>query len=116
MTRLALMAEGFGGGTKLGESLKVFNDRYAKRALNSRTVFMILSDGYDTGTPEMLGVELKRLKKRVRRIVWLNPMLGWRDYEPITQAMSQALPLIDHFAAANTLESLSAIETDLARL
>lgn len=116
MTRLALMAEGFGGGTKLGESLKNFNDRYARRALNSRTVFMILSDGYDTGTPEMLGAELKRLKKRVRRIVWLNPMLGWRDYEPITQAMSQALPLIDHFAAANTLDSLSAIETDLARL
>ncbi len=116
MTRLALMAEGFGGGTRLGESLKVFNDRHAKRALNSRTVFIILSDGYDTGAPELMAGELKRLKKRVRRIVWLNPVLGWRDYEPITKAMALALPQIDHFCAANTLESLAAIENDIARL
>ena len=116
VTRLALMAEGFGGGTRLGECLKVFNDRYAKRALNSRTVFMVLSDGYDTGTPDTLVAELKRLKKRVRRIVWLNPMLGWRDYEPVTRAMAAVLPLIDHFAAANTLESLAGIEDDLARI
>lgn len=116
MSRLALMADGFGGGTRLGESLKTFNDRYAKRALNSRTVFMILSDGYDTGAPEVMAGELARLKKRVRRIVWLNPVLGWRDYEPITKAMALALPLIDHFCAANTLEQLAAIENDIARL
>ena len=116
MSRLALMADGFGGGTRLGKSLKTFNDRYAKRALNSRTVFMILSDGYDTGSPEVMAGELKRLKKRVRRIVWLNPVLGWRDYEPITRAMALALPLIDHFCAANTLESLAAIENDIARM
>ncbi len=116
MSRLALMAEGFGGGTRLGESLKVFNDRHAKRALNSRTVFMILSDGYDTGQPDVLAGELARLKKRARRIVWLNPVLGWRDYEPITKAMAFALPLIDHFCAANTLASLAAIEDDIARM
>ena len=116
MSRLALMADGFGGGTRLGGSLKMFNDSYAKRALNSRTVFMILSDGYDTGRPEVMAGELKRLKKRVRRIVWLNPVLGWRDYQPITQAMALALPLIDHFCAANTLQALGAIENDIARL
>lgn len=116
MTRLALMADGFGGGTRLGDCLKVFNDRYAKRALNARSVVMILSDGYDTGTPETLGHELKRLKRRARRLVWLNPMLGWRDYEPVTRAMAAALPLIDHFAAANTLDALAAIEPELARL
>jgi uncharacterized protein with von Willebrand factor type A (vWA) domain len=116
MARLALMAEGFGGGTRLGGSLKTFNDRHAKRALNSRTVIIILSDGYDTGAPDLMAGELKRLKKRVRRIVWLNPVLGWRDYEPITQAMALALPMIDHFCAANTLESLAAIENDIARL
>jgi uncharacterized protein with von Willebrand factor type A (vWA) domain len=116
MTRLALMADGFGGGTKLGESLKTFNDQYARRATNSRTVAIVLSDGYDTGTPELLQAELVRLKRRVRRLVWLNPVLGWENYEPITRAMALALPLIDHFAAANTLEALAAIENDLARL
>jgi uncharacterized protein with von Willebrand factor type A (vWA) domain len=116
MMRLSLMAEGFGGGTRLGDSLKVFNDLYAKRALNSRSVFFIVSDGYDTGTPAHLARELQRLKKRVRRLVWLNPLLGWRSYEPVTRAMAAALPFIDHFAAAHTLEALAAVEGDLHRL
>jgi len=116
MTRLALMADGFGGGTKLGESLRAFNDQYARRATDSRTVAIVLSDGYDTGSAGLLRDELARLKRHVRRLVWLNPVLGWENYEPITRAMKLALPLIDHFAAANTLEALAAIEDDLARL
>ena len=116
MTRLALLADGFGGGTKLGESLKRFNDVYAKRALNSRSVVMVLSDGYDTGAPDLLARELARLKRRAPRLVWLNPLLGWRDYRPVTAAMTAAMPFIDHFAAANTLESLAAIEGELARI
>lgn len=116
MSKLALMAEGFGGGTKLGSCLKVFNDRYARSMVDSRTVFFILSDGYDTGSCEDLVHELTRLKKLVPRLVWLNPMLGWRDYEPVNRAMAAAMPLIDHFAAAHTLDALAAIEGDLACL
>lgn len=116
MTRLALMAEGFGGGTKLGESLGTFNTHYAKQVLNSRTVVMILSDGYDTGPADQLAAALSQIKKRARRLVWLNPLLGWRDYQPITAAMAAALPFIDHFAVANTLDALLAIEPDLAAL
>jgi len=116
MSKLALMAEGFGGGTKLGHCLNIFNDRYAKSTVDSRTVFFILSDGYDTGSFDDLVDALSRLKKRVPRLVWLNPLLGWRDYEPVNKAMVAAMPLIDHFAAAHSLESLAAIETELARL
>lgn len=116
MTRLSVMAEGFGGGTKLGESLKQFNDQYAKTHLNSRTVVMILSDGYDTGTPEQLATELKKLRKRAPKLIWLNPLLGWENYEPITNAMAAARPFISYFAAANTLEALSAIEPEIAKL
>jgi uncharacterized protein with von Willebrand factor type A (vWA) domain len=116
MTRLSLMADGFGGGTKLGASLCQFNDNYAKRALNSRSVVIVLSDGYDTGTVNALSRELARLKRRAPRLVWMNPLLGWRHYQPVTAAMDAALPFIDHFAAANTLESLAAIEPELARL
>lgn len=116
MTRLALMAEGFGGGTRLGESLSTFNRHYAKKAVNSRTVAIIVSDGYDTGTPENLAAELARLKKRVRKLVWLNPLLGWENYQPVTAAMQAARPHIDHFAAANTLESVAQLEPHLAAM
>ena len=64
--------------TRLGESLGSFNDNYARRATGSRTVAIILSDGYDTGAPELLRDELVRLKKRVGRLIWLNPVKGWR--------------------------------------
>jgi uncharacterized protein with von Willebrand factor type A (vWA) domain len=77
---------------------------------------IILSDGYDTDAPELLTAELKRLRKRARRIVWLNPLMGWRDYAPAARAMAAAMPLIDCFAPAGTLEELAAIETQLSRL
>lgn len=116
MTRLSLMAEGFGGGTRIGASLKAFNDNHAARTLNSRSVVIILSDGYDTDEPELLAGELKRLRKRARRIVWLNPLMGWRDYEPAARAMAAAMPLIDCFAPAGTLKELAAVEPQLSRL
>ena len=116
MSKLALMAEGFGGGTEIGTCLERFNDGYGKRILNSRTAFMILSDGYDTGSCDNLVDALSRLKQRAPRLVWLNPLLGWRGYEPINRAMVAAMPLIDHFAAAHTLEALAGIEPELARL
>ncbi len=116
MTRLALMADGFGGGTKLGASLQLFNNQYAKRALNSRSVVIILSDGYDTGPTDALCRELTRLKRRAPRLIWMNPLLGWQRYEPVTAAMDAALPYIDHFAAANTLQSLAAIEPELVKI
>jgi uncharacterized protein with von Willebrand factor type A (vWA) domain len=114
--KLALMAQGIGGGTRIGESLATFNRWHAKRVINSRTVVMIVSDGYDTGEPEALAAEMKRLKLRARRIVWLNPLIGWRDYEPSARGMQAALPSIDLFAPAHNLESLAALEPYLARI
>lgn len=116
MTRLSLMADGFGGGTKLGDCLETFNRQYAKKTLNSRSIVMIFSDGYEVGTPEHLYEQLSKIKKRARRLIWLNPLLGWENYEPVTAAMKAVQPLIDHFAVANTLDSLAAIESDLKKL
>ena len=114
--RLALMAQGIGGGTRIGESLADFNRWHAARVINSRTAVVIVSDGYDTGDPERLGGEMQRLTRRCRRIVWLNPLLGWRDYEPTARGMQAALPYIDLFAPAHNLESLAALEPYLARI
>jgi len=114
--RLSLMAQGIGGGTRIGESLATFNRWHAARVITSRSAVLIVSDGYDTGEPEMLGREMHRLRRRCRRIVWLNPLLGWEGYEPQARGMRAALPHIQLFAPAHNLESLAALEPYLRRI
>ncbi len=114
-SRLSLMAEGFGGGTDIGGSLSTFVDQYSAR-LNKRTVVLILSDGYCTGTPEKLGQSLKRIRQKAGRVVWLNPLLGWKDYEPVARAIQEALPHVDAHLPVNTIDALAALEPEFARL
>jgi uncharacterized protein len=114
--KLALMAHGIGGGTRIGESLATFNRWHARRVINSRTAIMIVSDGYDTGSPKQLSEEMQHLRRRCRRIVWLNPLIGWRDYSPQARGMQAALPYVDLFAPAHSLQSLAALEPYLARI
>jgi uncharacterized protein with von Willebrand factor type A (vWA) domain len=110
LRRLSQQAAGWSGGTRIGDSLSQFNHAYGKRLLSRDTIFIILSDGWDTGEPELLASELRSTKRRVRKVVWLNPLLGLDEYEPVTRAMSAALPFVDVFAPAHSLESLLALE------
>lgn len=114
--RLSLMADGFGGGSKIGECLKRFADTYAKRFVDGRSVVIILSDGYDTSPPDLINEALSKLRKRGCRIIWLNPLKGWKDYAPVAAGMAAALPHLDLFSAANTLGDIAALEQELGRL
>ncbi|MCG7493282.1 VWA domain-containing protein [Thalassobius sp. Cn5-15] len=114
--RMSLMADGFGGGSKIGPSLQQFAETYAKRFVNGRSVVVILSDGCDTEPPDQLDAALGKLKKRGCTIIWLNPLKGWRDYAPVVGGMAAALPHLDLFKAANTLDDLAALETELGAL
>src|SRR5262249_40231903 len=67
--KLSVMAQGIGGGTRIGESLATFNRWHARRVINSRTAVMIVSDGYDTGEPAQLGEEMRRLRRRCKKII-----------------------------------------------
>ncbi|SIO62083.1 Uncharacterized conserved protein, contains von Willebrand factor type A (vWA) domain [Bradyrhizobium erythrophlei] len=116
LDRLSIMAQGAGGGTKIGESLQTFNRWHAARVIHSRTVVMIVSDGYETGDAALLGREMAALGRRCRRIVWLNPMMAWQGYTPEARGIQAALPHVDLYAPANTLQSLTALEPYLARL
>ncbi|SDO82722.1 VWA domain-containing protein [Afipia sp. GAS231] len=116
LDRLSIMAQGAGGGTKIGESLQTFNRWHAARVIHSRTVVMIVSDGYETGDAALLGREMAALGRRCRRIVWLNPMMAWEGYAPEAAGIKAALPHVDLYAPANTLKSLTALEPYLAKL
>jgi uncharacterized protein with von Willebrand factor type A (vWA) domain len=93
------------GGTRIGESIREFNQTWG-RLVDRRTIVLVLSDGWDTGEPDVLAQEMLTLKRRAARVIWLNPLLGNPSYEPLTRGMAAALPLVDHFAAAHNLASL----------
>jgi hypothetical protein len=93
------------GGTRIGESLAQFNREWP-HLVDRRTIVIVLSDGWDTGEPDVLATELMRIKRRAARVIWLNPLLGNPSYEPLTRGMAAALPLIDDFAAGHNLAAL----------
>ncbi|WP_194094983.1 vWA domain-containing protein [Marivivens aquimaris] len=116
LNRITLLADGFGGGSRIGGSLDQFSRTYARRFVDGHTVLMILSDGYDSAAPELIAAALQRLSRRGCRIIWLNPLKGWTCYEPVARGMAAALPHLDLFAAANTLADLASLEKELTRL
>lgn len=113
--KLSETKTGWSGGTRIGDSICEFNRLYARRLLSRATVFIVLSDGWDTGEPEILVRELRAIKLRVKKVIWLNPLLGIAGYEPITRAMNAVLPYIDIFAPAHNLESLLELEKHVAQ-
>jgi len=100
------------GGTRIGESIREFNQTWG-RLVDRRTIVLLLSDGWDTGEPDLLAQEMLTLKRRAARVIWLNPLLGNPSYEPLTRGMAAALPLVDHFAAAHNLNSLRELAAHL---
>ena len=116
LDRLSMMAQGVGGGTRIGECLAAFNRWHAARVIHARTCVMIVSDGYETGDAALLGREMAKLQRRCRRIVWLNPMIGWEGYAPEAAGIKAALRYIDLYAPAHTLKSLAELEPYLAKL
>ena len=104
--RLHLLAAGWGGGTRIGESLSEFNRGDGARLVHSRTGVIIVSDGYDTGEPQLLARSLATLRQRARRLIWLNPLLNQAGFTPQSQGMQAALPHLDLLAAGADLAEL----------
>jgi uncharacterized protein with von Willebrand factor type A (vWA) domain len=109
---LGAEASDWSGGTRIGASVEAFNQDW-RRLVDRRTVVVLLSDGWETGDPALLGEQLELLKSRCRRLIWLNPLLGSEGYEPLTQGMQAALPHVSVFAPAHNLASLRALERHL---
>lgn len=104
------------GGTRIGDALKSFNYDWGRRVLKGGAVVLIISDGWDRGAPDLLRREMSRLQRSCYRLVWLNPLLGSPEYEPLTRGIQAALPHIDDFLPVHNLASLEDLALHLQRL
>jgi uncharacterized protein with von Willebrand factor type A (vWA) domain len=98
--------EAWSGGTQIGASIASFNRRFARERVHRNTVVIVLSDGWDRGDAARLGREMAALRRRARRVIWLNPLLGQEGYQPLTRGMAAALPHCDDFMPVHNLDSL----------
>jgi uncharacterized protein with von Willebrand factor type A (vWA) domain len=97
------------GGTKIGDSLETFNLKWARRVLGHGAVVIIISDGWDRGHVETLRRAMARLQRLSFRLIWLNPLLGLPDYQPLTVGIQAALDYVDDFLPAHNFKSLKAL-------
>jgi uncharacterized protein len=116
MERVAEQVHDWSGGTRIGQSIQVFNTTWARRVLRNGAVVLIISDGWDRGDPDLLGQEMARLQRSSYRLIWLNPLLGSPRYEPLTRGMQAAIPFIDDFMPVHNLASLEALAEHLGTI
>jgi uncharacterized protein with von Willebrand factor type A (vWA) domain len=102
------------GGTRIGASVKTLLDEWGQRAALRGSVAVICSDGLERGEPELLRVQMARLRRLAHRVVWVNPLKGSPRYEPLARGMAAALPSIDVFLPGHNLESLEELSRALA--
>ncbi len=116
MRRVSRSVHDWSGGTRIGEAFKRFNYDWARRVLGRGAVVILISDGWDRGDPALLAREMDRLRRSCYRLIWLNPLLGSEDYEPLTRGMQAALPYVDDFLPVHNLASLEDLARHLASL
>jgi uncharacterized protein with von Willebrand factor type A (vWA) domain len=103
---VARVVPDWSGGTRIGEAIREFHQRWRRRVLHGGPVVLLISDGWDRGDPQVLQSEIARLQRSCHRLVWLNPLIGTPGYAPLTRGLRCALPFVDDFLPARTLNNL----------
>lgn len=106
LQRTSQQVADWSGGTRIGECLRVFNDRWGVRGLARGAIVVVLSDGWDRGNPAVLGEQMQRLARVANRIVWVNPLKVTPGYAPLARGMAAALPHVDAFVEGHSLDAL----------
>jgi uncharacterized protein with von Willebrand factor type A (vWA) domain len=104
------------GGTRIGAALAEFNRRWARRVLTGRATVLLVTDGLDHEAIDVLETEMARLRRFAHRIVWLNPLLRYREFSPKARGVQAMLPFVDAHKPVHNLDSLAAFGRDLAQL
>lgn len=116
LDRISETVPDWSGGTRIGESLRQFNAMYGAKHLNKRTIAVIMSDGWDLGAKRLLKKEMETLARRVHAVLWLNPLAGDPEYQPLCRGMQAVLPYVDHLLPADSLQNLRKIGRTLSRV
>lgn len=106
LAKATLVAVDWGSGTQIGTSLKEFNDLYGRRALSRGAVVVIVSDGWEREDPDLVGREMAKLARASYAVVWVNPLKGDPEYQPLAGGMRAALPFVDRFLPGHNVASL----------
>jgi uncharacterized protein len=114
IARAAHAAPDWNGGTRLGAALKEFNDRYGRRGMARGAVVLVISDGWDTGDPELVRREMERLSLVAFRVVWMNPRTKSASYQPLAGGMAAAWPYCDAVVSGHSLEAVGRLVSALA--
>jgi uncharacterized protein with von Willebrand factor type A (vWA) domain len=114
MAAASAVVPDWSGGTRLGDGLREFNDRFGVNGMARGAQMVVLSDGWDRGDPEELGAQMARLHRVAHLSVWVNPLQADPDYQPLAQGMAAALPHVDRFLPGHNVASLEALLEVLA--
>jgi hypothetical protein len=114
LERATKLAVDWGSGTRIGASLADFNAVYGRRALSRGAVVVVVSDGWERDDPGLVGREMAKLARAAYAVVWVNPLKGSPEYEPLAGGMRAALPFVDRFLSGHNLVSLEELATVLA--
>lgn len=113
LREVGLQVRDWGGGTKTGEALRIFNYQWGRRVLGRGAVVLLITDGWDRGDLDLLRLEAARLQRSCHRLIWLNPLLAAPDYEPLTGGAQALLPFVDDFLPVRNLANLETIVREL---
>jgi uncharacterized protein with von Willebrand factor type A (vWA) domain len=104
------------GGTRIGTSIKAFNDQWGRRGLSRGALVIVVSDGWERGDPAPLREEMAQLHRAAHAVVWVNPLAGDPRYQPLAAGMAAALPSVDVFLPGHNLAGLVALAEVLEKL
>jgi len=116
MAAVSRAVKDWSGGTRIGDALRTFHQRWRRRTLHGSAVVILISDGWDRGEPQLLRDQIARLHRSCHRLVWLNPLIGTIDYAPLTRGLQAALPFVDDFLPVRTLRDVRELALHLGAL
>jgi len=105
----------FGGGTRLGDGLAVFNDDWGQRGMARGAIVVILSDGWDRGDPDLLAEQMQRIQRVAHKVIWVNPLKVTPGYAPLARGMAAALPHVDAFVEGHSIDAIEQLSDEISR-